>query len=447
MKKYRSFTVLFLLGVASLAGAATQSDRDTAAARIRFIEGQNALVERNDDMANAQLDDPIVLGATVRTGDARLEVATLDGQTLWVEPNSDFHFETAQDNGQSLVLFLGRGELILETGRDMSLVAAQGSVYLPKKSAFYISKPEFGDTKTNITTLSGEAPAIMDRGGILPRFKLVDQDCKDLRLWAEHRKADWNRTVRRLRLTSDVTLRPPLLADTEDGQTRWVQVDSVKPLRNLSPWVNDFGDVLIPSRDAIYTYSTLWFLTGLPGTQFLWTHWRPWPQYYSLKWDWNVAEGWHAALVYDPLAGFGAEYAHSPYTYLWDRPFWGPRFHDPVFWYPLNPTKRTALNALRPKASFAARNRTDRQLSIDDVRVNRRPVVRTAQLDRARQRVQVRDIAAARVDSGKGQRVQRVRTARPTTVIRGATRQGVSARPVPVPARIGAAPQHLRSHK
>lgn len=318
---------LMILAMITLFASGAWADENLAA-RIRFVETITAPTAHVQEMA--AVDTPIFLGNTVDTENARMEVVALGGQEFWFDRGSRFHFESVDSEGAGTTLFLGKGAFVVKTGAPMSVIAGAASVYLPEQGSYQLRKPEIGDSKTFIQVIEGAEPEVMDRGGFLSRIRASDEADAALQEWASRRESDWNRTLMRAGVFSNVASQPPYAAHTgTEGKTQWLRVDGVRPLHELTSWVG-VDDRYIPHW---YVMSNLG-LDGIPFrlmTSVDWLLFLGRYRYHTVKWVWSVDQGWHAALVYDPMAGFGAQYGGS----YWNPGFaWIPLRYASIFpWY------------------------------------------------------------------------------------------------------------------
>lgn len=453
--------MLLLIGVLSLTVLPVHAEKKTvdiakfAAGRVRYVEGNSATFTFGKKVMKPDTDYIVLLGAPFETHDSRLELMTLNGNLFWFDRNTDFYVESIDAKTDRSSLFLGKGSFMVETRKPFSLISGSGSVYLPENGTYLVMKNAFGKDKVYVTTLKGTKPQIIKKSTIFSRIKLEPRENKALTQWVTARKKDWKRTLVRADVFSHVDTMPPYMAYTgADGKIHWKKVTSVVPIYRMNGIVEGnwflFNPTVIHAMGLWTPYST--FMTDLDMAMFFATN-----RYNSIRWAWNVNNGWHAEWYYDPLAGFGADH-RGPNPFFWGRGlaycamwsdyrvgWFGGDFYD----HGVNVTgmqrmlahayqQRTPITSrvtLAPRdsrvrrvgSSFIGklRMRTDTAMRSD--RQARRLDISNAQITRARERIISRERTRARAGARHGGTYSRFGSGMPSGLIQSNTPASISS--------------------
>ena len=332
------------LVMASTGQAATaQADLSSVAAgRVRFVDGAGGEMTFQGKTVAPDLDFLVLVGAAFRTNQSRLELQTLNGDLFWFDHNTDFHFEASDPAGDQTTLFLGKGSFVVRTEAPFALITGAGSVLLPARGTYSVSKGEFGKEKLVVGAVSGPAPTVIKQSTLFSKISIGKKVNQDLIGWMHQREKNWERTLGRANLFSNVDMMPPMLAYTDDaGKVKWRRVATVRP---LSWAVGLVRDNLFMWGPPAFRFGYL-RATGLLPTAFMgWSDfetnlWFMTNWYNSLRWAWDVPHGWHAEWYWDPLGGFGPQFSLAGY-------FWGAAFgcggyyrywtwpDEPGLWFP-----------------------------------------------------------------------------------------------------------------
>ncbi len=293
------------------------------AGRVRYVEGDGALLTFGKQQVAPDIDYLVLLGSVFDTGNARMEVVTLNGNTYWMDKGTEFHFESMDNRGPESSMFLGKGAFVVDTVYPFTLTTGAGSVYFPDKGTYVVMKDAFGKDKLYIYTWKGTKPATVKKSTLFSRIKYEDDLLnKDLMDWVNQRRTDWKKTLVRCNIFSHVDKMPPYMAVTdENGNRQWKKVNSIQPIYRMTGIVD--GNWFFYQPDFIHAmglwspYST--YMSDIEMALYFATN-----QYNSVRWAWDVANGWHAEWYYDPLAGFGAQYQYPMWRYRLAGQFWGP---------------------------------------------------------------------------------------------------------------------------
>ncbi len=333
-----------ILVLASTGEAATSAPDlgRLAAGRIRFIDGTGAEMTFQGQTVAPDLDFLVLVGAAFRTDQSRLELQTLNGDLFWFGRDTDFHFEASDPEGDQTTLFLGKGSFLVRTKAPFALITGAGSVLLPGHGTYSVSKGEFGKEKLVVGTLLGSSPTVIKQSTLFSKISIGKQVKEELVGWMHQREKNWERTLGRANLFSNVDKMSPVLAYTNDaGKLRWRRVATVRPISWAQGLVRDnlflWG---LPAFRFGYLRATGFLPTAFMGwSDFETSLWFMTNWYNSLRWAWDVPHGWHAEWYWDPLGGFGAEFSLAGY-------FWGPAFgcgghyrywtwpDEPGLWWP-----------------------------------------------------------------------------------------------------------------
>ena len=211
---------------------------------------------------------------------------------------------------------------MVRTEYPFTLTTGAGSVYFPDKGVYLVSKDAFGKDKLYVYTQEGTKPATVKKSTVFSRINYTDEvHNAELMAWAEQRHSDWRRTLVRCNTFSHVDKMPPYMATRgEDGNLKWQKVDSIQPIYRMTSIVNGnwflYNPRYIRAMGLWSPYST--FVSDMEMALLFATN-----QYNSVRWAWDVANGWHAEWYYDPLAGFGAEYRYPMWRYRMVGSYWG----------------------------------------------------------------------------------------------------------------------------
>ena len=317
----RASAVVLVLALALPAAAAAASHdlSDLAAGRVRYLEGPGIQMTFSNQTIEPQIDYLVLVGATFNTNEGRLEMQALNGNLFWVGRQTDFHFEASDPAGDGTSLFLARGAFIVKTEKPFTVITGAGSVYFPGDGVYSVSKAELGTKKTEIAVLSGPRPEVVKQATLFSRIGFVKGSDADLASWMKQRKQNWQRTVGRANVYSNVDKMPPMVAYTDAaGVLRWQRVSSVRAITRMQGLVVDNffrwpGVAYLRAASLLTPYPNLWTDYEI----FLWFLTN---RFNSVRWAWNVERGWHAEWYYDPLAGFGAEFSTAR-SLLWDTQF------------------------------------------------------------------------------------------------------------------------------
>lgn len=344
MRRALYFVAVITLVVAGTGQAAT-SHADlsrVAAGRVRFIEGTGGEMTFQGKTVAPDLDFLVLVGAAFRTNQSRLELQTLNGDLFWFGHDTDFHFEASDPQGDQTTLFLGKGSFVVRTKAPFALITGAGSVLLPDRGTYSVSKGEFGKEKLVVGTVVGPSPTVIKQSTLFSKISIGKKVNEELVGWMHQREKNWKLTLGRAGMFSNVDKMSPMLAYTNDaGKLRWRRVATVRPIS----WAQGLV------RDNLFLWGPPAFRFGyLRATGFLPTAFMGWSDfetslwfmtnwYNSLRWAWDVPHGWHAEWYWDPLGGFGAEFSLAGY-------FWGPAFgcgghyrywtwpDEPGLWFP-----------------------------------------------------------------------------------------------------------------
>lgn len=325
--RQRFFNCLLFLafGLTSVLQAGTLDLEKYGAGRVRHVAGDGAVLTFGKQQVTPDIDYLVLLGSVFDTGDARMEVVTLNGNTYWIDKGTDFHFESMDNRGPETTMFMGRGAFVVDTVYPFTLTTGAGSVYFPDKGTYVVMKDAFGKDKLYIYTQRGTKPATVKKSTLFSRIKYEDKPLnRGLMNWVEQRRVDWKKTLVRCDIFSHVDKMPPYMAVTdENGERRWKQVQSIQPIYRMTGILDGnrffYHPNFIHAMGLWSPYST--YMSDIEMALYFATN-----RYNSVRWAWDAANGWHAEWYYDPLAGFGAEYRYP----LWHHRLvgfqflWGP---------------------------------------------------------------------------------------------------------------------------
>ncbi len=294
---------------------------DFAAGRIRFVDGTDATFSFNRKTGTPGIDYLVLLGETFQTHASRLELATLNGNLYWMGRNTGFYFESIDPKGETSKMFLGKGAFVVKTKRPFTMISGAGSIYFPGNGRYLVMKNAEGKDKVFVTTLQGDRPVIVKKSTIFSRIKLVKKENPALMAWVANREANWKKTIVRTNIFSQVDKLPPFVAYTgADGQTHWRRVTDVTPIYRMNGMLVDNWFLYDPT----YLNATgIWVPYSIGMDDFEMALYFATNKWNSVRWAWNVENGWHAEWYWDPLAGFGAEYnnpflmSHNNLAELW----------------------------------------------------------------------------------------------------------------------------------
>lgn len=459
MKRMAVLLIMLSFSVLSLADAAKAVNlEEYGAGRVRFASGDGARLSFGKQEINVKSDYLVLLGSRFDTGSAMLEVVTLNGNEYWIGSDTMFHFEAMDSKGPETTMFLGKGSFVVQTRYPFTLTTGAGTVYFPAEGVYLVSKDAFGKDKLHIFTKAGTRPETVKKSTVFSRIKYTDDvHNSELMAWAEQRMIDWRKTQTRCNMFSHVDKMPPYMAvRAADGKLKWKKVETVAPIYRMDSIVD--GNTFFYNPRMIHALG-LWspyslYMTDVETALFFATN-----QYNSVRWAWDVANGWHAEWYYDPLAGFGAQYQYPHwnmfvYNHYWHyRYWWGPRaYHyldDYYYRYTwLSPLyQRPARKLTRPdrpdgQVAYDSRIPATRGRTIHYVRSGDRPTLRrntdaslitramaqrlsfdTREVQRATKRVELRR-ERSRLSTGSGTvagptsgRVTRTTTRTSTTVV------------------------------
>lgn len=312
-KRAPFFSVLLFMALPLMAGQAKKADlQGYAAGRVRFAQGDSARCAFNKKTFTPIMDCLVLLGAAFETNDSRLELVTLNQNLYWFDKGADFYFESIDPRGDTTRLFLGKGTFIVETELPFTVISGAGSVYLPANGRYQVMKNAFGKDRVYVTTLKGERPVIVKKSTIFSRIKLEKKESPQLAAWVNNRKVNWKKTMTRASVFSHVDKMPPFVAFTgSDGKVNWKKVKYVTPVYRMNGMLSGnwllFNPVMIRAM-GLWTPYMLFMDDFEVSLYFATNRWN------SVRWAWNVPNGWHAEWYWDPLAGFGAD---NNYAFLW----------------------------------------------------------------------------------------------------------------------------------
>ncbi|NOZ12437.1 MAG: hypothetical protein GXO69_02170 [Acidobacteria bacterium] len=310
MKKLLLIGLAILMAVPLTAAQVKKpSVDDFAAGRIRFVQGSDATFTFNRKNYSPGLDYLVLLGATFETHDSRLELVTLNQNLYWFNKNTNFYFESISPKGETTKMFLGKGAFVVETRRPFTMICGAGSVFFPAHGRYLVMKNAFGKDKVYLTTLKGDRPLIVKKATIFSRIKQEKKSCPGLTKWVAIREADWKKTIARTNIFSHVDKMPPYIAYTgADGKTHWEKVNSVHPIYRMEGMLADnwfLYDATFMNAMGLWSPYTIGMDEFQMALYFASNRWN------SVRWAWNVENGWHAQWYWDPLAGFGAQYQYA----------------------------------------------------------------------------------------------------------------------------------------
>ena len=324
MKRYLLNGLISLALIAALGVSAETIDLEQyGAGRVRYVTGQGATLTFGKQQIDVHADYLVLLGSAFETAGARLELVTLNGNEYWVDADTTFHFEAMDNKGPDSVMFLGKGSFMVRTRYPFTLTTGAGFVYFPDKGVYLVSKDTFGKDKLYIYTKEGTRPATVKKSTIFSRIDYTDDvHNPELMAWTQQRIIDWKKTLVRCNMFSHVDKMPPYMATRgEDGKLKWQKVNTIEPIYRMSSIVDGnwffYNPRLIHGMGLWSPFST--YMNDIEMALFFATN-----QYNSVRWAWDVANGWHAQWYYDPLAGFGAEYRFPMWRYAMLGSYWGP---------------------------------------------------------------------------------------------------------------------------
>ncbi len=311
-KRVSLFSMLLFMALPLMAGQAKKMNlQDYAAGRIRFVQGEGATCTFKNKTFAPLMDYLVLLGATFKTNNSRLELVTLNKNLYWFDNGTDFYFESIDPRGDTTRLFLGKGSFVVKTKLPFTMISGAGSVYFPGNGKYMVMKNAFGKDKVFVTTVEGDRPVVVKKSTIFSRIKLKKQENRELTAWVKNREDNWKRTLTRANVFSNVDKMPPYVAFTgTDGKRHWKKVTDVTPIYRMDGMLSGnwllFNPVLLRATGLWTPYAI--YMDDFEISLFFATR-----QWNSVRWAWSVPSGWHAEYYWDPLAGFGAEYRYAPW--------------------------------------------------------------------------------------------------------------------------------------
>lgn len=385
MKRLAVFLIMLSFSALGLADAAKAVDlEEYGAGRVRFASGDGARLSFGKQEINVKSDYLVLLGSRFDTGNAMLEVVTLNGNEYWFGTDTTFHFEAMDNKGPETTMFLGKGSFVVQTRYPFTLTTGAGTVYFPAAGVYLVSKDAFGKDKLYVYSKAGTRPETVKKSTVFSRIK-YSEEAHDAALmaWAEQRMIDWRKTLTRCNMFSHVDKMPPYMAvRAADGKLKWKKVDTVEPIYRMNMMLNGntfyYSPRMIHAMGLWCPYST--YMSGIETALFFATN-----QYNSVRWAWDVDNGWHAEWYYDPLAGFGAQYQSPHWNWFagryYDSYFWG---HNNIYYldawlgrFYQRPTRKlTRPDRTDGRVAYNSRIPASRGRSIHHVRTADRPDLR-----------------------------------------------------------------------